>query len=149
MKLITKNKKAFFDYEISDTFEAGIMLTGDEVKSIRAGNVNLADTFATVYKGEIMLTNCYIGPYAHAYTKADTSRRPRKLLLHKKEINKIIGLVSKKGYTLVVTKMYFNSRSLIKVIIGLAKHKKARDKKKELRERDIKRETDREIKQNI
>ena len=147
MKLITKNKKAYFDYEITDTFEAGIVLTGNEVKSIRAGNVNLTDTFATAHKGEIMLTNCYIGTYSHAFSKvADDSRRPRKLLLNKREINRILGQVSRKGYTLVGLKLYFNNRGFVKVEIGLAKHKKAHSKKKEQREKDIKIETSREIK---
>ena len=146
MKLITKNKKAYFDYEISATYEAGIALTGDEVKSLRAGNVNLVDSFATVHKREIVLTNCYIGKYSHAYEKGDTSRRVRKLLLKKKEINKLIGEVSQKGMTLIPTKVYFNERGFVKVEIGIAKHKKLHTKKNALREKDIKREAEREIK---
>lgn len=149
MKIITKNKRAFHDYEISYRVNAGIVLTGDEVKSIRAGNVNLSDSFATVRGSEIMLTNCYIAPYAHAYTKKDTSRRSRKLLLHKREITKLIGEVSRKGMTLIPLCLYFSSKGYIKIEIGVAKHKKKVDKKRELRERDIKRETAREIKARV
>lgn len=149
MKIITKNKKAFFDYTISDTIEAGIVLTGNEVKSLRKGFVSLTDSFATVYQGEIMLTNCYIGMYSHAYDKKDTTRISRKLLLKKKEINRLIGEVSRKGVTLIPLKLYFNKRGFVKVEIGLAKHKKAHDKKKSLREKDIKREAEREIRGRI
>ena len=147
MKIIATNKRAFFDYEILDTIEAGVVLSGDEVKSIRAKNISLADAFATIYQGEVTLLNCHIAPYSHAYTKADQSRRTRKLLLHKKEINRLIGDVSRKGLTLIPLKIYFNERGLIKIEIGIAKHKKLIDKKKSLKERDIKRETAREIKQ--
>ena len=146
MKLITKNKRAFHDYEILDTVEAGIVLSGDEVKSIRQGNVSLSDAFATIHEGEVTLLNCYIAPYSHAYAKEDKSRRTRKLLLHRREINKLVGGVSRKGLTIVPLKLYFSDRGYIKVELGLAKHKKAVDKKRELRERDIKREAAREIK---
>lgn len=149
MKLIIKNKKAFHDYEIKDTIEAGIVLTGDEVKSLRAGNVSLADAFATVHKGELNLLNCYIAPYSHAYEKEDTSRRSRKLLLHKKEIDRLIGEISRKGMTIIPLKLYFSGRGLVKVELGIAKHKKKVDKKRELRERDIKREVEREMKVKI
>ena len=146
MKIIAKNKRAFFDYEIKYTVEAGLALRGDEVKSIREGNVSLVDSFATIKDGEIMLLNCYISPYSHAYKKEDISRRSRKLLLHKKEITKLIGEVSRKGMTLVPTKMYFSKKGYVKVEIGVAKHKKKVDKKRELREKDIKREAAREVK---
>ncbi len=145
MKLIVKNKKAFFNYEIFDTYEAGIVLTGGEVKSIRAGHISLDESFANVHQGEVFLVNCHIAPYSHEYEKKDSSRRSRKLLLHKREIDKIMGDVSRKGYTLVPLRMYF-SRGNIKVEIGMGKHKKAAGKKRELKERDIKRETEREIK---
>ncbi|MBY0352860.1 SsrA-binding protein SmpB [Candidatus Babeliales bacterium] len=151
MKELARNKKAFFDYEINDTFEAGIVLIGDEVKSARAGNVSLVDAFATVHGNGIVLTNCYIGKYSHAFDKSsgDFTRRSRVLLLNKKEINRLIGEVSRKGMTLIPIKMYLNNRGLVKLEIGVAKHKKARDKKQSLKERDIKRETERTIKQRV
>ena len=149
MKIITKNKRAFFDYEIKDTYEAGIVLTGDEVKSLRAGNVSLNDAFANVHSGELNLVNCYIAPYSHSYVKGDDTRRTRKLLVHRREINKLVGDISRKGLTMVPLKIYFNSRGYIKIELGLAKHKKAVGKKRELRERDLKREASREIKMKL
>ena len=146
MKIITSNKKAYFNYEIQETIEAGIVLFGDEVKSIRANNINLGDAFATLHDGQIQLLNCYIGPYSHAYNKTDTSRRSRTLLLKRKEINRLVGDLSRKGLTLVPLKAYFNDRGYIKLELGLAKHKKAVDKKQSLKERDIKREVQRESK---
>ena len=147
MKLITTNKKVFHDYEVKDKYEAGIVLTGDEVKSIRAGNVSLADSFATFHDNELFLINCHIPPYSHSYLKNEkNSRKSRKLLLHKKEISRLIGDVSKKGVTIVPLKMYFNAKGYIKVEIATAKHKNVASKKRELKERDIKRETEREIK---
>ena len=149
MKIITSNKKAYFNYEIKSKFEAGIVLTGDEVKSIRNNNVSLVDAFATIHEGEINLINCYVAPYSHAYSKSDQSKRTRKLLLKKREINKLIGEVSQKGLTLIPLKIYLNNRGYIKIELGLAKHKKAYDKKKQLKERDLKREASREIKHRI
>jgi len=149
MKIITKNRKAFFNYEIKETVEAGIELTGDEVKSLRQGNVSLADAFATVHGGELFLLNCYIASYSHAYSKEDETKRSRRLLLHRKEIDRLIGDISRKGLTLVPLKMYFGKRGFVKVELGLAKHKKAAGKKRELREKDIKREAEREIKYRI
>jgi SsrA-binding protein len=146
MKTITTNKKAFFDYEIIDTIEAGIVLTGNEIKSIRANNISLVDAFATIHNNELNLLNCYIGQYSHAYDKKDTSRRTRTLLLKRKEINRLIGDLSRKGLTLLPLKVYFNARGYIKIELGLAKHKKAVDKKQSLKERDIKRETERSLK---
>lgn len=149
MKIISKNKKALYNYEISDSIEAGVVLNGDEVKSLRQGNISLADAYATIHQGEINLLNCYIGPYSHAYLKEDQSRRSRKLLFHKKQIDKLIGFVSEKGMTLVPIKIYFNQKGLVKLEIGICKHKKAANKKKELKERDILRQAKRETKYNI
>lgn len=147
MKIISQNKKARFDYEVLDTIEAGISLLGDEVKSLRAGHINLTGSFAAVTGGELFLVNCHITPYDKAYFKNDDlAGRSRKLLIHRRELNKLIGEVSQKGITLVPLKIYFNGRSKVKVEIGLCKHKKAAGKKKSLQERDIKRETDRELK---
>jgi len=146
MKIITKNKKAFFDYEILYKLEAGIELTGNEVKSLRKGLVNLTDAYAVVKDGNISMINCHIAAYSHAYSKTDDSRRSRQLLLHKREINKLIGDISRKGLTVVPLCLYFNSRGFVKVELGVAKHKKSVDKKKQLREKDLKREADRELK---
>lgn len=146
MKIITTNKKAYFDYNILETVEAGIVLTGDEIKSIRNNHISLGESFATAHDGEMFLLNAYIGPYSHAYEKKDTSRRSRKLLLNKKEISKMIGAVSRRGLTLVPTKAYFGSRGYVKIEIALAKHKLAGDKRQSIRERDLDREAHRAVK---
>lgn len=147
IKIITQNKKARFDYEVLDTLEAGLVLTGDEVKSLRAGHVNLTGSFATINRAELYLINCHITPYEKAYRKTDElSSRSRKLLVHKRELNKIIGDISKKGITLVPLKLYFNERSKIKVELGLCKHKKAEQKKQALQERDIAKDAARDLK---
>ena len=146
MKIITQNKKAFHDYEILDRIETGIVLTGDEVKSLRAGHVSLTGCFAHVHQGQLVLLNCNITPYSHAYSKTTAdSARSRVLLVHKRELTKIVGDVSRKGITLVPLKLYFNEKGRVKVELGLCKHKKAHAQKQELKERDIARETRREL----
>ena len=146
MKIITQNKKALFDYDVLDRLETGIVLTGDEVKSCRAGNVSLMGSFANMLQGELYLINARISPYTHAYEKLeDAATRSRKLLIHKAEFNKLVGDISRKGITLVPLKMYFNEKNKVKVEIGLCRHKKAAGKKQALKERDIKRETEREL----
>lgn len=147
MKIIAQNKKAFHDYDILDRFEAGIVLTGDEVKSVRAGNVNLIGSFAHLREGELYMVNCYIASYSYAYSKDEEStRRTRKLLVHRRELTRLTGVIAKKGVTLVPLKLYFNEKGRVKIEVGVAKHKKAHERKEELRERDIKRETRRELK---
>jgi SsrA-binding protein len=147
MKIITQNKKAFFDYEIIDRLEAGLVLTGDEVKSVKAGHISLAGSFAHIKDGELFLINCNITPYAKAYEKKDDAAlRTRKLLVHSKELTRLVGDISRKGITVLPLKIYLNERSLIKVELGIGKHKKAVNKKELIKERDIKRETQREIK---
>lgn len=148
MKVVAHNKKALFDYIIHDKLEAGIVLSGDEVKSLRGGKGSLAGSFATFHDGELYLINCHITPYEKAFLKAneDQATRRRKLLLHKKQLSKLIGEVSRKGVTLIPLKIYFNDKGLAKVEIGVATHKKAANKKQELKERDINRETKRELK---
>lgn len=147
MKLIIKNKKAYHDYIILHTHEAGIVLTGDEVKSIRAGRVNLTGSFATFHNNELFIINMHITPYEQAYRKdEEAAKRSRKLLLHKKELLRLIGEVSQKGVTLIPLSLYFNDKSTIKVELGVCKHKNAPSKKKELKERDISRQTRRELK---
>ena len=146
MKIISQNKKAFFDYEILEKLEAGIVLTGDEVKSLRIGNCSLIGAFATFHKGELFLINASISPYSHAYQKDDsTSKRSRKLLLKKRELMSLLGDVSKKGITIVPLKIYFNEKGRVKLELGTAKHKKAASKKESIKERDISRETRREL----
>lgn len=149
MKIISQNKKAFHDYDIAEKIEAGIVLTGDEVKSLRAGNVSLIGSFAAIRNGEMTLVNCRIAPYEKAYQKdEEAAMRSRILLLHKRQILKLIGEIAQKGVTVVPLMFYFNDKSKIKVQLGIAKHKKAPSKKKELKERDIKRETSRALKEN-
>lgn len=147
MKIIARNKKAFFDYEVQEAIEAGIVLSGDEVKSLREGKVSLVGAFATVHQGEIYMINCNITPYSRAYTKQseEYATRRRKLLLHKKQINRLIGLISQKGITLVPLNLYFDAKNRVKVELGICKHKNAPSKKKDIKERDIKRETQREL----
>lgn len=148
MKIVAQNKKAYHDYEILDTIEAGIVLTGDEVKSLRAGQASLKGSFATFHKGELYLINCRIAPYAKAFVKDEESAtRRRKLLLHKRELMRLIGEVARKGITIVPLRIYFTKRNIAKVALGIAKHKKAPSRKKELKERDIERETRRAIKE--
>lgn len=147
MKIIAQNKKAFFEYEILDKLEAGIVLTGDEVKSLRAGQVSLIAAFATIKQGELFLINCKISHYQQAYSKKDDqAERSRKLLLKKRELNRIIGDISQKGITMVPLKLYFNDNNLVKVELGVCKAKKAAGKKQTIKDRDIERETRREIK---
>jgi SsrA-binding protein len=147
MKIIAQNKKAFFDYEIIERLEAGIVLTGDEVKSIRAGHVSLIGSYATIYRGELFLINCTIAPYSKAYQKNEEAKtRSRKLLVHRRELNRIVGDISRKGITILPLKIYLNEKNLIKIELGIGKHKKAADKREALREKDIKRETQRALK---
>ena len=146
MKLITQNKKAFHDYFIEDKTEAGIELEGWEVKSARASNINLADSFVFFSNGEAFLKNSHFGQY-NAGTVADQqSGRDRKLLLKRAQIDKLVKAVGAKGYTCIVTKIYLNSRGLIKAELALARGKHTYDKKQTLKEKDIKRETERTFK---
>ncbi|MEL7036488.1 MAG: SsrA-binding protein SmpB [Cyanobacteria bacterium J06592_8] len=145
-KIITDNRKARYLYELLETYQAGIELLGTEVKSIRAGRVNMQDGYALVRNGEAWLFNVHISPYeTSAYFNHDP-RRTRKLLLHRKEINKLIGLVEQKGLTLVPTKMYFKN-GLVKVDIAVARGKKLHDKRETIKQRDDKRQMARALKQ--
>ena len=148
VKVVGQNKKAFFDYYILDTVDAGIVLTGDEVKSLRGNKVSMVGSFAVVTQGELYLLNCHIPQYDKAFAGGDkeAATRRRKFLLHRRELDRLIGDVSRKGITLIPLKIYFNDRNVAKVQIGICKHKKAAGKKQVLKERDIKRETSRELK---
>lgn len=138
--IVTQNRKAFHDYFIEETFEAGIMLTGTEVKSLRAGKANLKDSYARIKDGEVFLLNAHISPYTHSDSfKQHDPERTRKLLLHKKEIMKLLGKTREKGYTIVPTKIYFKGGKA-KVEIGLAKGKTSYDKRDSIKARDVKRE---------
>ncbi len=140
------NRKARFDFHIDKTFEAGIALEGTEVKSIRQGNANLTDAFATLKKGEVWLMDAYIKPYDHQGTVMNhDARRPRKLLLNKKEIRELDKQINQKGVTVVPLKMYFKG-PYVKVQIGLARGKKKYDKRESIKEADTKRELDKKIK---
>lgn len=146
IKIVAQNKKALHDYHVLDSIEVGIILTGDEVKALRAGQASMTGSYATFKQGELYLTNCTISAYAQAYSKEYEPTQSRKLLLHRRELNRLLGEISKKGVTLIPLKIYFNERSLAKIELGICKHKKASDKRSELRERDISRETLRELK---
>ncbi len=141
------NKKAYHDYTIEDTFEAGIVLEGSEVKAIRAGRVNIKDSFIRVIKNEIFLLQAHISHLetAHSTYRPDESR-DRKLLLHRKEINKLFEKVSRDGYTIVPLKLYFNKNNILKMQIGLAKGKKEYDKREDLKKKTQERETQRILK---
>jgi len=150
MKVIAQNKKAFHDYDISEKIEAGIVLTGDEVKSLRAGQVSLTGAFAVIRQGELMLVNCRISPYEKAYQKnEEAATRSRKLLLHKRQILRLLGEISQKGVTMIPLLVYFAKNSRIKIEIGVGKHKKAPGKKQALKERDIDREASRAMKERL
>ena len=145
-KLIAQNKKANFEYFIEQKFEAGIILTGSEIKSLREGKVSIADSHAAESKGEIFLYNCHIAEYEKANRFNHATRRPRKLLLHTKEIKKIIGKIKLKGYTLTALAIYFNNKNRAKVEIGLAYGKKQYDKRHTIKEKDWQREQGRILK---
>src|SRR5687768_13673628 len=145
-KNIAENRKAFHDFHILETFEAGVALLGTEVKSIREGNVNLRDSFARVEAGEIWIYNVHINPYSHrGYSSHEPTRR-RKLLLRRAEIRKLIGRTVERGMTLVPTRMYFRNGH-VKVSIGLARGKKAHDKRETIKRRETERETRAAIKE--
>ncbi len=147
MKIIALNKSASFEYFIGDKYEAGIVLEGSEVKSLRLGKASLGESFCEIRGGEIYLKNMHIALYdkSGAFSTKD-SRKDRKLLLHRIEISKIVGKVNEKGYTLVPLKIYFKN-ALIKVEVALCKGKHTYDKKRTKMEHDIKRATDRAVKE--
>lgn len=139
-RLIADNRKALHDYHIIETFEAGVVLLGTEVKSIREGSVNLRDSYARLDNGEVWLLNLHIGPYSHSGYASHEDRRQRKLLLHKAEIRKLTGKVAEKGLTLVPLRMYYKT-GRVKVAIALAKGKQLHDKRETIRRREVDRET--------
>jgi len=139
-KTIAENRRARFDYFIEDTVEAGIMLTGTEVKSLRNGRANIAESYAAVEGNDIVLVNADIPPYSGGNRFNHEPRRPRKLLLHRKQIGKLIGAVQREGRTIIPTKLYWNEKGIAKLEIGLAKGKKLHDKRETSAERDWQRD---------
>ncbi len=146
-KTLATNKKAYRDLHLMDRWECGLILKGGEVKSLRAGGVNFKDSFARMDGEELVLFNLHIDPYMQASYENLESDRPRKLLLHKKEILKIIGIISQKGLVLVPTKIYFNKRGFAKIEIALGKGKKLYDKRDDIKKRDVDRELKRATQQ--
>ncbi len=133
---IAENRRARFDYFLEETFEAGLALTGTEVKSLRTGRANIAESYASVEGREIVLINADIPPYGHANRFNHEPRRPRKLLLHRKQIDKLIGAVQRDGRTIIPTRLYWNEKGLAKLELSVAKGKKLHDKRETSAERD-------------
>jgi SsrA-binding protein len=138
--LIAENRRARFDYFLEQSFEAGLSLTGTEVKALRLGRANIAESYAAIEGREIVLINAYIPEYGPANRFNHDPRRPRKLLLHRREIDKMLGAVQRDGRTLAPTRLYFNDKGRVKLELSLAKGKKAHDKREASAERDWKRE---------
>jgi SsrA-binding protein len=145
-KAIAENRKARHNYFIEDTYEAGLVLVGTEVKSLRAGRANLKDSYAKIKNGEVWVHQVHISPYSHASYGNHDPLRPRKLLLKKREIKKLYGKMNESGYTLVPLRLYFKGAN-VKVLLGLAKGKRKYDKRDTIRRRDEQRDLDRARKQ--
>lgn len=139
-KLVAENRKARFNYDIEERLEAGIQLTGSEVKSLRTGKAIIAESYASDEGGEIYLINAHIAEYAQARRDGHAPTRPRKLLLHKREIDKLLGAIQRQGMTLVPLRLYFNARGIAKVELGLARGKKIHDKRDTEKKRDWERQ---------
>ena len=145
-KVIATNRKALRDYEALESWEAGIELKGSEVKSLRLGKVDLKDSFARIEKGQVILYNLYISPYVQASLFNVEPDRPRKLLVHKEEIRRLIGKTSQRGFTLIPLKLYFNPRGLVKMELALCKGKKFYDRRQDIKRREIELEIRRALK---
>ena len=146
-KIIAENRKARHNYHIDEVIEAGMVLKGTEVKSLRQGRVNLKDSYARIKNGEVFVYQMHIGPYLFAYYNNHEPLRPRKLLLHKREIHRLYGKVNEKGITLIPLRVYF-TRGKVKLALGLARGKRAYDKRETIRRRDEQRELDRARKEH-
>ena len=149
IKLIANNKKAFHDYFIEDTYEAGIVLTGTEIKSVRQGKVSIKESYAKIEKGEVFIYGMNISPYEQGNRFNVDALRPRKLLLHKQEIRKLIGYTTLKGMTLVPLSMYINEDGRAKVELAVARGKKLYDKRQTIAKRDAARDIDRKMKERL
>jgi SsrA-binding protein len=148
LKIVAQNKKARHDFFIEDTIEAGIVLSGTEVKSIRLGKLNLKDSYAGIDKGEAILYGMHISPYEQGNIFNKDPIRDRKLLLHKQEITKLLGLIAQKGMSIVPLQAHFK-RGKVKILLGIARGKKLYDKRDDIAERDAKREIDRKLKESF
>lgn len=146
IKIICKNRKAFFNFEVDDSFEVGIVLLGSEVKSLRGGKANLSDAYGKFRNGELFLVDAHISPYTQANRQNHEPLRERKLLLHKRELKKLLGKVAERGFSLVPLKMYFKSGK-VKVEMALARGKKTYDKRESIKKKDQRREMERLAKQ--
>ena len=142
-RVIAKNKKAYYDYFIEDTLECGIELVGTEIKSIRGGKSSIKEAWCNIVNGELFINNMHIAKYEHGNIFNHDERRVRKLLAHRREINKLIGITAQKGYTLVPIEIYLNKRERIKVLVGICKGKHTYDKRQALKEKSINREIER------
>ncbi|MBM4124354.1 MAG: SsrA-binding protein SmpB [Nitrospira sp.] len=145
-KVVATNRKAYYDYHIEEKLEAGIALRGTEVKSLREGKVNLQDSYASVDHGEVFLHHCHISPYSHGNIANTDPLRPRKLLLHRKEISRLLGQTQQKGLTLIPLRIYFSPNGRAKVELALAKGKKQYDRRESTKEREAGREVQRAMK---
>lgn len=146
IKIICRNRKAYFEYAIDDLYEAGLVLKGTEVKSLRQGKANIDDAFARFQNGELFLYNTHISPYSHAGPESHNPERPRKLLLHNRELRRLLGKLQERGYTLIPLRLYFKDQHA-KVELGLARGKKKYDKRETIKRREQQREMDRAKKQ--
>ncbi|MBK8175325.1 MAG: SsrA-binding protein SmpB [Rhodospirillales bacterium] len=142
-KTVAQNRRARHDYAIEDTFEAGIVLSGTEVKSLRRGQASITEAYATNQGGDIFLINAHIAPYDSGKTFGHEPRRPRKLLLHRREIDKMTGAIRREGMTLVPLSIFFNRRGIAKISLGLAKGKRKADQRESIKERDWQRQKSR------
>jgi SsrA-binding protein len=142
---ITLNRKARHEYSIQETVEAGLVLTGTEIKSVRAGRVNLQDAYARVEHGEAWLIGAHIAPYEGGNRLNHETKRTRKLLLHRGEIDELLGMVTRKGLTLVPLRLYISDKGLAKVELGVARGKQQHDRRREIAERDARRDLQREL----
>jgi SsrA-binding protein len=147
-ELIADNRKARHDFHILETFEAGLALTGTEVKAMREGRANLRDAYCRIDRGEAYLMNAHVGQYSHGGNASHEALRPRKLLLHQEELRKLLGKTTEKGMTIVPLRMYFNPKGRAKLAIALAKGKKAYDKRETIKRREAERETRAAVKGN-
>lgn len=140
-----KNKRAYFDFEVLDTYTAGLMLTGTEIKSIREGKAQISEAFCQIKKEELFVINMYIKEYDLGTHYNHEPKRTRKLLLNKRELKQIEKKVKEKGFTIIPIKVFLSERGLAKMVIGIAKGKKTHDKRESIKNKDIKRETDRAV----
>ncbi|NTU70595.1 MAG: SsrA-binding protein SmpB [Coriobacteriia bacterium] len=146
-RLIANNKKAYHDFFVEETYECGIELSGTEVKSLRENHASLRDTYASIRKGEVWLHGVHVAPYSHGNRSNLDPNRPRKLLLHKKQIRHLFSKIREKGFTLVPLKMYFSPSNLVKVEIGLVRGKKLYDKRADIASKDQKRDVERALRE--